>query len=169
MRGITASVAIGALLFFGAQSTGRAQLWSDRDLLVLDAARHFPNGRTAVFLQAKQAAAQGDAVTSVALLRRATELRGDQLHFDPAFRPIAHDPAFRDFARELAGRYIARVASWGRPMQRELSTLAVAHLERGDFQEAERVLEAAIRRGGIMKPQLESELNWVRQLRTQVR
>ena len=168
LRGVAIAGAISVLLLFGVQSMGRAKLWSDRELLLLDSARHFPEGRTAVFLQAKQAAAQGDAVTCVALLRRATQLGGDQLQFDPAFWPIAHEPIFRELARDLAGRYIARVASWGRPMQRELSTLAAAHFDRGEFREAERALEVAIRRGGMMKPRLELELEWVRQMRAEI-
>jgi hypothetical protein len=119
----------------------------------------------AVFLQARRAALTGDAATSVALLRRATELGGDQLQFDPTFRSIANEPEFRALSQELAGEHIARMASFGRLMQRELSTLAAAHFDRGEFREAERALEEAIRRGGIMRPQLESELDWVRRTR----
>jgi hypothetical protein len=166
-----AAIAVGlaVVALFGARSWERAHLWSDRELLMSDSARQFPEGRTAVFLRARQAASTGDAATSVALLRRAIELGGDQLQFDPAFRPIANDPVFRVLSRELASQHIARMASFGRLMQRELSTLAAAHFDRGEFRQAERALEEAIRRGGIMRLQLESELDWVRRTRERIK
>lgn len=163
------AIGLGVLALFGAESRERAHLWSDREFLSLDSARQFPEGRTAVFLQARQAAATGDAVASVALLRRATELGGDQLQFDPAFRSIANDPGFRALSRELTGQHIARMASFGRLMQRELSTLAAAHVHRGEFREAERALEEAIQRGGIMRQELESDLDWVRGMRATIK
>jgi hypothetical protein len=168
VRGVAAACAIAVLLALGVQSVARARLWNDHTLLLADSARHFPEGRMAFFLKARRAAAQGDAGASVALLRRAVELGGDQLQFDPAFQSIRQHPGFRALSRELAGRYIALVSSLEHPLQRELSALAAAHLERGEYDEAERALEAAIRRGGIMKPQLEFELAWVRRLRAEI-
>ena len=168
VRGVAAASAIAVLIALGVQSAARAALWTDHTLLLTDSADHFPDGRNAYFLRARRAAAQGDAGASVALLRRAVELGGDQLQFDPAFQPIRQHPGFRALSRELAGRYIALVSSLERPLQRELSALAAAHLERGEYGEAERALEAAIRRGGIMKPQLEFELDWVRRLRAEI-
>ena len=108
---------------------------------------------------------RGDTAASVVFLRRASELGGDQLQFDPAFQPILQHPSFRALSRELAGRYIALVSSIEHPLQRELSSLAAAHLERGEYEQAERALQRAIQRGGIMKAQLEFELGWIRQLR----
>ena len=162
---IAIAATAGVLVVFGFQSAGRAHLWSNSAYLLADSVKHFPEGRNAYYLQARQAAEQGDAENAVLLLRKAIELGGDRLHFDPVFRRIAQHPGFREISRDEAGRYIALVSSLVRPTQAELSSLAAAHLVRGEYEEAERALDAATQRGGTLQPELEIQLERLRAIR----
>jgi tetratricopeptide (TPR) repeat protein len=160
-----------AALFAGA-SFERARLWQSETLLNLDAARHFPEGGSARFLRARQAARVGDVETAIAELRAAS-LRGvdnfQVLERDPGLAPIRDDPAFRALVREVAGRWIERATARGVSTQAELRFLGLAHAARGELDAAVAALERALAVGGPQQEQIAAELEAARRLRAQER
>ena len=146
---------------FAVQSASRAALWRSETLLLLDAAKHYPDGGTAHFLRARSAAQQGDVERAVASLRFATERGLDNfgaLDRDPGLAPIRNDPAFRALVREVAGRWIERARSRGYSTQAELRMLALAHVEREEWADAVAAYEAALAAGGPLEPEVRVEL-----------
>ncbi len=167
-RRIVGVAAVAVAIALGLSAAQRAHLWTDQSLLSADSARRFPSGRSALILEARQAARSGDAPRAVSRLNEAATLGRDHfqtLLFDSAFAPIAGDPTFRGFVYESAGRYIELVRSYGRPTQAELGAISVAHFERGELDEAESALERAVERGGIAGPRLAEDLESLRALR----
>ncbi len=172
--GMAARRASGVLVLLlatllGVTAAQRARLWTDQSLLSADSATRFPNGRSALMLEARRAARSGDAARAVAQLRAAATLGRDHfqtLLLDSAFASIADDPAFRGFVYESAGRYIELVHSYRRPTQAELGAISVAHFARGELDEAERALERAVERGGLAAPRLAEDLEALRELRS---
>jgi hypothetical protein len=161
-----AAAAVAALsVFFAVQSAARAELWRSELRLLLDAAEHYPEGGTASFLRARRAAQQGDVETAVAELRRASERGIDRfqvLESDPGLAPIRSEPAFRELLRELAGRWIENAQRRGVRTQPELRMLALAHLQRGELDQALAAFERALEAGGPLEPVLRAELEVVR-------
>ncbi len=166
--GLAASIAAGGLMvWFGAQSTARAALWRNETLLLLDAARHYPDGGTAHFLRARSAAQEGRVEDAVAAVREASGRGIDRfavIRDDPGLAPIRDDPAFRALIRDLAGRWIETVRKRGNLTQPELRMLARAHLERDEYEEAIGAYEAALRTEGPLHDVLRSELDAARRL-----
>lgn len=164
--GVAAALAACAALgLLGLRSAGRARLWNHETLLLLDAARHYPDGGTAHFLEARAAAGRGDVDAAVAALRVAAERGVDRfqaLRSDPGLAPIRDAPAFRAFLAELAGRYIELAHRRGATTQAELRMLALAHLERGEDDQAARALERALEAGGPLDAVVREELAEVR-------
>ena len=166
----SAAVAVVLAIFFAIRASERARLWSDEMLLSLDSARHFPEGRAAAYLDSQRAAQSGDVDTAVSRLREAQRLKRDLFHsllLDPLLEPVRSDPVFRELVREVAGRYIDQIRSRDPITQTELSAISIAYFERGQYDEAERALETAVARGGILERELRSELESLRLLRAE--
>ncbi len=163
-----AAAALAALaLLFAWQAAARAALWQNETRLLLDAAEHYPEGGTASFLRARSAAQRGDAATAVAELRRAADRgigRFMLLDSDPGLAPIRQDPAFRELVHELAGRWIEAARRRGASTQPELRVMALAHVKRGELDEAEESLERALAAGGPLDPEVRRNLAEVRTL-----
>jgi hypothetical protein len=168
-RAPRAGVALGAALclVFGLRSHARAEIWRTPALLLVDAARNYPEGVAANLLRAKRAAQEGDAKRAVAALR-AAQARGynrfEQLQGDPAYDPIRSDPAFRALVRDVAAWWIARADRLENPTQLELRQRALAHLARGENADAVAWLKAALARGGPIDARIRGELEEVRRL-----
>ncbi len=160
----------GLALLFAWQAAARARLWQNETRLLLDAAQHYPEGGTASFLRARSAARQGDAATAVAELRRAADRgvgRFMVLDGDPGLAPIRQDPAFRELVHELAGRWIEAARRRGASTQPELRVMAIAHVKRGELDQAEQMLERALAAGGPLDAEVRRNLAEVRTLQAQ--
>jgi hypothetical protein len=162
---VAAALGVALCVAFAFRSHARAELWKSPVLLLVDAARHYPDGVAANLQRAKRAAQEGDAERAVAALR-AAQARGfnrfEQLEADPGYDPIRNDPRFRTLVREIAGWWIERARTLENPTQMELRVEAVAHLARGEDEAAIRALEAALARGGPIDDRIRSELAAVR-------
>jgi hypothetical protein len=171
LRLVTTFVVLAGILAMSAISTQRAHLWTDQTLLSVDSAQHFPEGRSALILRAKQKAQIGDAAGAVELLRRAADLGRDLIQplvLDEGLAPIADDPLFRALIFDLAGRYLERVSTYDRPTQSELGAIAMAHFERGEVNEAVDALERAVAHSGPYSEAFASELEALKGLRQQM-
>ncbi len=164
-RRLAAALCAGLAVFFTFHATSRAELWRGETWLLLDAAKHYPEGSVASFLRARRAAQEGDAATAVAELRRATEFDIDSflvLLKDRALAPLRSDPAFQQLVNEVAGRWIERASRRRVESQAELRMLGLAHLQRRELDEAVASYERALELGGPLDPTLRAELEAVR-------
>jgi len=155
------ALAAALSLFFAVHSAARARLWSNETLLYLDAVRHYPDGATAAFFEARRAAQQGDAAAAVAALRRAADKGIDRfmaLQADPGLAPIRETQEFQALIHEMAGRWIERAGTRPNPTAPELRVMAHAHIARGELAEAEVLLERALGLGGPLEDAVREEL-----------
>jgi tetratricopeptide (TPR) repeat protein len=159
------------VVIFAARTSVRSNLWTDETLLAIDSARRFPEGRSALRLKASHAAQTGDRAASVEFLRRAIAAGSDQLPsiaLDSTLDPLRGDPGFEALVDDLASRSIERIESREDPTQTELAALAGAYFERGDYDEALRVLERAHARGGFLEERMASELEALKEVLSQI-
>lgn len=162
------AVAIGAIVlavFFGLRSEQRAFLWSHADLLLLDAARQYPQGTSAHYLRAVRFANDGDADAAVSALREAEKRNlsfTTSLSVDPKLRRIWHEPVFIQFVRDIAAKRIEYGRRHGKSTQPWLRSMAQSHAVLGEYDEAVVLLERAIRMGGPLFPALLSDLEQIR-------
>jgi tetratricopeptide (TPR) repeat protein len=159
-RGVAVAVA-GLAAFFAVHSAERAKLWTNDTFLYLDAARHYPQGGTAAFLSARRAARQGDTAAAVAALRKAADRGIDRfmvLRDDPGLVSIRDTEEFRALLYEMAGHWIERASQRENPAPPELRVMAHAHLVRGEYAEAEALLERALGAGGPLTSVVRAEL-----------
>jgi hypothetical protein len=165
VRAAAAALAALWLAGFGVWSASRAALWQSETRLLLDAARHYPEGGTAHYLRARSAAQAGDLATALASLRIATQSgidRFQMLERDPGLAPIRETPEFRELVRELAQRWIALAQRRGYTTQPELRMLGMAHRARGELAEALRAYERALAAGGPQSEAVRAELEALR-------
>lgn len=160
-RSIAWVLAFVVLCGFGARSAARASLWKSETKLLLDAARHYPEGGTASFLDARSAAQRGDVSAAIPLLRRAEEnhaARFSILLTDPGLAPIRRDPAFQELVREMAGRWIEKARRRGVTTQPEYRIVGLAHQVRGEYALAAEAFERALAIGGFQDDLVREEL-----------
>jgi hypothetical protein len=136
---------------FAWQSGERAALWTSERLLLADAVRHYPDGPSAHYAKAREAATWGNAAAAVDHLRRATA-RGqhslEQLFADPGFAAIRSHPDFQQLARQLARRQIEEMARASRLTEPNRIKLAQAHLTAGEPERAVEILEEILEERG---------------------
>lgn len=158
-------IAAAMCVVFAIRSHARAAIWANPSLILADAARNYPEGVSANLLRAKRAGQEGDVERAVAALR-AAQARGfnrfEQLESDPAYAGVRSDPRFRAVVRDLAAGWIAHYERLEEPTQMELRVRALAHLARGERQDAIAALEAALARGGPIDDRVRSELEQLR-------
>jgi len=146
---------------FGVWSFSRATLWQNETKLLLDAARHYPEGGTAQYLRARSAAQRGDVATAIASLKIATTRGIDRftvLENDPGLARIRSAPEFQELLRDMAGRWIELAHRRGYTTQPELRMLGMAHVVRGELPEAVAAFEGALAAGGPADDVVRSEL-----------
>jgi hypothetical protein len=156
-------VGLAALLVgFAARSHARAGLWQGEELLLRDAAAHYPEGDSAQLLAACEAAKRGDVEAAVAALR-ASERTGvprfsglDQ--GGGCFAALRAEPAFQAFLRESAARWLEEAGRRGVETQALLRAMARAHVLLGEDREAAELLKRALARGGPLDAEVRSEL-----------
>jgi tetratricopeptide (TPR) repeat protein len=156
-----AAVFAALIAGFAWQSAGRVPLWRSETLLLVDAARHYPDGVSAHFLRARGAAQAGDAEAAVAALQAAADRGLDRfmvVRDDPGLAPLRDDPGFRRVIWAMAGRWIERAQRRGYGTQPELRVLGLAHLEREEYADAVAALEASLRVGGPLDAVVRAEL-----------
>ncbi len=157
---------VALILFFALQAAGRAGLWQREILLLVDSAENYPEGGTAHYVRAVRAIGEGEADQAMVELRRAVDRRSYHMvrpfHIDPWLAPLRKTPAFRNLVHDIAGMQIEYARERGFSTQLQLRGVAGAHFVRGEYGEAERVLERAIERGGPLTPALIEDLTTVR-------
>lgn len=161
LRRAAAAGALALIVFFGWQTDARAALWQLETRLMLDAAKHYPDGATAHVLRARTAAQAGDVDGAVELLRGAVARGIDHftaLENDPGLAPLRGTPQFQALIREMAGNWIELARKRGYSTQPELRFLAIAHLRRGEYAEAVAALEGALAAGGPLDATVKAEL-----------
>jgi hypothetical protein len=144
-------VGLAACILFAVQSRERAGIWRSEALLLADSVRHYPDGPTAQWLRARDAALRGDDAAAMAALRAATAggPRGFQeIAVEPAFARLRGRPDFEALQDELARRQIAGLSRAGRLTEANLMHLALAHARLGDTDAARAALERALAQGG---------------------
>ena len=159
--GVCIDRGIGLVLLFAQRSGERAALWRSAPLLLADAASHYPDGRTGLWMQAKRAAFAGDATGVIDALRRASEKgynRLSELEADPSWDFVRDHPEFRALIREIAAGWVDSMRGKRDPTQRELRLLAQAHVARGELSEALAALRRALERGGPLDPRIRGEI-----------
>lgn len=162
---LAAAALAGALVLLGglaARVPSRAAIWRSEPLLMVDAARNYPEGIQASLTRAFRAGEQHDAEGAAAALRAARAKGFDQfmaLERVPAFGPILRDPAFRAARAEVAGLWLERFAARRHVAnQGELRVAAMAHEARGERAEAIAALEEALRKDGPYRQTVADEL-----------
>ena len=155
----SALLAAGALaVVFAVRAHERARLWlGDERLLIADAAKHYPDGGNAHFLAALRAIERGDEQAAVAALRAAVDRGYDHsraFDADPLLDPLRDAPGFEPLMREVAARHIEYGRDRGSSSQIWLRSMALAHRSRGEYAEAESLLERAIRTEGPLEQSL---------------
>jgi len=164
-RGAAVALAVLALVGCGARTAERAALWRLAPLVLADSAAHYPEGLTALLLEARRRAARGDADAAVRALRRANA-RGhtglSQLLQDPVYQALRGHAGYEALLREMARDWIARLERLGRPTQLQLKSLARCHLVLGDRRAAIAALERGVGIGGPLTAQLEAQLAQLR-------
>ncbi|MBW2401483.1 MAG: hypothetical protein JRG80_19880, partial [Deltaproteobacteria bacterium] len=135
--------------WFALGSLARAPLWSDDDYVYLDAARAYPRGSSARYIEAVNAAHAGDVRAAVAALRAG---EGDRplsevrpLSADPRLAPLFGTREFADYVRELAVARIELARRGGYETPSWLRSVGSAHEALGHYDEAIAVYERAIR------------------------
>ena len=162
---IAAAAAVALLLVFGPISYERARVWRSGPALELDSIRHYPDGISANMFRSAQAAQRGDAKEAADAARRAFELGFHRfMHFYevPTFEAVRNDPAFQALIVEMAGRWIEETRRMPNPTQADLRVRAHAHFVRGEYAEAELLLEQALELGGGFGAGVRAELGQVR-------
>ena len=165
LEGFALAASVAWVVAFAAMVPGRAALWRSEQLLFLDSARHYPDGIPALILRAMRAGERGDAEGAAAALARAREKGYDQfmaLDLVGSFEPIRRQPRFLAARADLAGLWLSRHARRSDPNQAELRVAALAHLARGEREEALRALEAAQAKGGPFQADVEQRLQQLR-------
>ncbi len=166
LRRAALAVAMVVTLSFAVGSAQRARLWRDETLLLLDAARHYPDGATAHYLEARRAAQLGDAPAAVAALRKAVARGIDRfmaLEQDPALALINDTPEFHELIRDMAGAWLERAERRGHGTPAELRVMAHAHVARAEYARAAELLEQALAAGSPFDAVLREELAAVRE------
>jgi len=165
-----AAMACAVLLGFAVRTHARAAVFRNNTTLMLDSALHYPQGLSANLLRAQGAAQAGDAAGAAEAIDRAAALGFDSFFVaetDPALAPVRQDPRVRAAIGELAGRWIEVAKRRGYAAPRMLLLWAQAHQVRGEWPEAEAVLERALEAPGPLEPELRKQLEEVRQRRAQ--
>jgi hypothetical protein len=140
-------------------------VWRSEPLLFLDSARHYPGGIIAELVRAMRAGERGDAAAAAAALSRAREKGYDQfmaLELVRSFDGVRRDPRFAAAQADLAALWLSRHARRSDPNQGELRVAALAHLARGEREEALRALEGARAHGGPFQADVERRLEALR-------
>ena len=122
-----------------------------------DSARAYPDGVASLVLRARRAAAEGDAGSTEALLRRASQRGWDYWSIvlsQPAFEPVRSDRRIQSLVQDLAAQRIEKAGQRTRLTQMELSDVAEAHALRGERDAALAALDQAIARGGPLDEEL---------------
>jgi hypothetical protein len=155
------AAALVLALVFALRSAERARIWASPALLLQDAAQNYPEGVSAQLLRARRAALAGDGAAAAQALR-AAQARGynrfQQILSDPGLTSVRDHPAVQEVVRDMAAGWIESLLRKPDVTQRELRTVAQAHVVRGELREAEQVLRRALAQGGREDDRIRADL-----------
>jgi hypothetical protein len=158
--GVALGVAVCA--FFAVHSQARAGIWRYWGTLLVDAAKHYPDGVSANLVRALQASRNQDVDGAVAALRAAASRgfnRFEMLLNDSSFGPVRDHPKFQALLYEMAAGRIASVEARERPTQAELRMAAHGHVVRREYDKARQKLLRALEQGGPYDDQIRRDLD----------
>jgi hypothetical protein len=150
-----------ACVGFAVQSHDRAAVWRSEAALLADSVEHYPNGPTALWLRARDAALRGDDVAALAALRAATVSGPRGFHetaTEPAFARLRGRQDFEALLDDLARRQIASILRARRLTEANLMHLALAYARIGDTAAARDALERALAQGGAYAGPIREQL-----------
>lgn len=133
------------------RSHDRAGVWSSQARVLADAAAHYPHGKAAHMLRARQAARMGQTELALAELRPLVAQgyhRFDVLVSDPAYAPVRDDPRFQALLHEMAAWWLRRIEAVDEKTQPDLYMAALCHAVRGENGAALAALDRALALGG---------------------
>jgi hypothetical protein len=165
-RRVAAALALAVVAVLAFRTARITPAWRSETFLMIEAAKHYPNGRGAIFLRARRAAYEGDVQAMVASLNELADV-GFALFYipmvEPAFAPFRNHPGFEAVLARMAENWmgLAKLGG-GDELQEELRTLALAHVVMGDERRAIEVYEQALERGGPYDELIRQELAAVR-------
>jgi len=149
------------VLVFACRSYDRAGIWRSELTVTLDAARHYPEGSSALFLSARSAAQTGHFDAAFADLDQLATRGYDgflMVQGDPGLAPLANDPRFAPVLARFADNWIRVVEPRKVLIQPDLRMLGLAYLVRGDRQAAARAMERALAMGGPFDETIRGEM-----------
>jgi hypothetical protein len=152
-------------LGFTARSVERVAVWRSDLSLVRDSAEHYPDGKAAFYLKARRAATRGDAAAAAAALSALADRGFDGfLPFlqDPLWAPLHGRPDFDAALARIAGNWLRQTKPREALLQADLRARGLAHVTRGELQEAIREYEQAVARGGPLDEVVRAELEALR-------
>jgi hypothetical protein len=144
-----------------AHSHQRAGIWRYSATVIADAARHYPDGVSANLIRANRAGSAGDADAAAEALRAAAARgfnRFEMIYNESRFDPVRRHPKFKAVVDEMALVWIEKVAARESPTQSEVRMAAHAHIARGEYGEARRMLHRALEQGGAHDAQIRDDL-----------
>jgi hypothetical protein len=164
-----AAAAAGALaVAFGALTAAQARVWRSPSTISLATARNYPDGITAHYMRAVQAARRGDAATAARELRGALARGFDafmELESDPTFTALRGHPDYDAVLRDIAADWIATIEVRPDPTYYELYWTAEARWLRGELEAAEATYRRALALGGGFDPAIRERLLTLDRLR----
>ena len=165
-RGLILAVA-SLLVFFGVQSHGRAALWQNEELLLLDGARHYPNSMYALNAQGLRAADAGDVEEAIDALRRSIRRGMDprKIWSEARLAALHSSPAFTRFVRQELERWLEerRRLAWSTRPELLAMAQVESSLRRPDAAVA--LLERALAAEGPYEALVRAQLDAIRRQR----
>lgn len=150
-----------AILVFANATFARSYVWLDGETMMADAERHYPQGLPAQTRIATRAALVGDVETTVRALRAANKRgynRLDHLLTDPGYARVRSDPRFQRLLQQIAQDWLDRYLAIASPSELELRLIAQAQIVMGDLDAAIRAIESAIEHDGLLRDELQQDL-----------
>lgn len=164
-RAVGLAVAAALCVGYGSLAHARGRVWKSGFHMMADAERHYPEGMAAQTRLATRAARAGRVEEAAAALRKANARgyrRLDQILAEPAYQPYLDDPRFRPALEHIADNVLEVHGGEEDPSQQSLRTMALAHHVRGETQDAIRLLERALAKGGVLDDLVRSDLAGIR-------
>ncbi len=161
-----------SVVVFALRAQGRAPLWQHEDALLLEAAMKYPKGGVAHYVRSVKAIQRDDLETAMIEIRAAVE-RGYYLNRDllgdPRLAGLRRSSDYAGFHEDLVRRGLAHLRSRRHVDQATQRSIAGSLFLLGEYDEAERVIEDALRMEGHHRKGLLEDLQVIREKRAATR
>jgi hypothetical protein len=151
---VAATLTLAWIAFFAVQSVQRAPVFASNRAMMVDAARHYPDGMQANLLRGHRAAAEGNVRAAAESFRRAIDLGFSDLGMlltHPDTARIRNTPEFSAVLRHLARLDVQRLGAHEDPEASELIALGIAYEVLGQNDRAIASFEAAAAQPGPLQ------------------